>query len=191
MIDAVQAAMTGTSKLMLFLSSSLIGFGQGFQPVCGFNYGAKKFGRVRQAYSFCVKSSAVVLVVIAVIGFIFAAPITSAVAGTSPLAAEIAAFTFRAQLVSFPLMSWVILCNMLLQNIGMTFRATFVAMARQGLTFIPSVLLLPLICSALGAEPVLGLQLAQAVSDVLAFFISLPIGIAVLREMKAMEEQAE
>ena len=52
-------------------------------------------------------------------------------------------------------------------------------------------LLLPLICSALGAEPVLGLQLAQAVSDVLAFFISLPIGIAVLREMKAMEEQAE
>ncbi|MBQ2707189.1 MAG: MATE family efflux transporter [Clostridia bacterium] len=191
MIDAVQAAMTGTSKLMLFLSSSLIGFGQGFQPVCGFNYGAKKYGRVRQAYSFCVKSSAVVLVVIAVIGFIFAAPITSAVAGTSPLAAEIAAFTFRAQLVSFPLMSWVILCNMLLQNIGLTFRATFVAMARQGLTFIPSVLLLPLICSALGAEPVLGLQLAQAVSDVLAFFISLPIGIAELREMKAMEEKAE
>ena len=49
MIDAVQAAMTGTSKLMLFLSSALIGFGQGFQPVCGFNYGAKKYDRVKQS----------------------------------------------------------------------------------------------------------------------------------------------
>ena len=84
-------------------------------------------------------------------------------------------------------MSWVILCNMLLQNIGLTFRATFVAMARQGLTFIPSVLLLPLIFSVLGAEPILGLELAQAVSDVLAFIISLPIGIGVLREMRAAE----
>nr|MBQ4318465.1 MATE family efflux transporter [Clostridia bacterium] len=187
MIDAAQAAMTGTSKLMLFLSSALIGFGQGFQPVCGFNYGAKKYSRVRRAYSFCVKLSAIVLVVVAVIGFIFAEPITATVAGTSKEAAEIAAFTFRAQLCSFPLMSWVILCNMLLQNIGLTFRATFVAMARQGLTFIPSVLLLPLIFSVLGAEPILGLELAQAVSDVLAFIISLPIGIGVLREMRAAE----
>jgi len=184
MIDAVQAAMTGVSKLMLFLSSALIGFGQGFQPVCGFNYGAKKYDRVINAYNFCVKLSAVVLVFIAVIGFIFADPITSAVAGTSPMAAEIASFTFRAQLCSFPLMSWVILCNMLLQNIGMTFRATFVAMARQGLTFIPSVLLLPLICRMLGGDELLGLQLAQALSDVLSFFISLPIGIGVLNEMK-------
>lgn len=183
MIDAVQAAMTGTSKLMLFLSSALIGFGQGFQPVCGFNYGAKKYKRVIDAYYFCVKLSAIVLVFVAIIGFIFAKPIASTVAGTSPLATEIATFTFRAQLCSFPLMSWVILCNMLLQNIGLTFKATFVAAARQGLTFIPSVLIIPLIVSMLGFAPVLGLQLAQAVSDLLAFFISLPIGISVLKNM--------
>ncbi|MBQ9132908.1 MAG: MATE family efflux transporter, partial [Clostridia bacterium] len=124
MIDAVQAAMTGTSKIMMFLSSALIGFGQGFQPVCGFNYGAKKYDRVRRAYCFCVRVSAVALVVLAALGYVFAEPITHAVAGSSPLAAEIAAFTFRAQLVVFPLMSWVTLCNMMLQNIGMTMRAT-------------------------------------------------------------------
>ncbi len=188
MIDAVQAAMTGTSKLMLFLSSALIGFGQGFQPVCGFNYGAKKYKRVIDAYNFCVKLSAIVLVFIAIIGFIFARPIASTVAGTSPLATEIATFTFRAQLCSFPLMSWVILCNMLLQNIGLTFKATFVAAARQGLTFIPSVLIMPLIVGLFGFAPVLGLQLAQAVSDLLAFFISLPIGISVLKNMGKSKE---
>ena len=183
MIDAVQAAMTGTSSLMLLLASALIGFGQGFQPVCGFNYGAKKYDRVIDSYNFCVKLSAVVLVFISVIGFIFARPIVSTVAGTSKLAEDIATLAFRAQLCSFPLMSWVILCNMLLQNIGLTFKATFVAAARQGLTFIPCVLLLPLIVRLFGYTPVLGLQLAQAVSDILAFVISLPIGIGVLKTM--------
>lgn len=189
MIDAVQAAMAGTSKLMLFLSSALIGFGQGFQPICGFNYGAKKYDRVIKAYSFCVKLSAVVLTGMAIIGFVFARPIVSTVAGTSIIATDVATVTFRAQLCSFPLMSWVILCNMLLQNIGLTFRATFVAAARQGLTFIPSVLLLPLLMNAIGATSVLGLQLAQALSDILAFVISLPIGLAALKDMRDAKDK--
>lgn len=184
MIDAVQAAMTGTSKIMMFLSSALIGFGQGFQPVCGFNYGAKKYDRVRRAYYFCVRVSAIVLVALAAAGFVFAEPITHAVAGSSALSAEIAAFAFRAQLVVFPLMSWVTLCNMMLQNIGMTVRATVVATLRQGLAFIPCVLLLPVFCKILGAEPILGIQLSQPVADIITFVVSLPIGIAVLQKMK-------
>lgn len=183
-IDAVQAAMTGTSKIMQFLTSALIGFGQGFQPVCGFNYGAKKYDRVIKAYYFCVKVSAVFLAIVAVIGFIFAEPISSAVAGSSKQAAEIASFTFRTQLVVMPLMSWVMLCNMMLQNIGMTFRATIVAMARQGLAFVPAVLLLPLICEKLGEPPLLGIELAQAVADLLSFVIALPLGLTVIKEMR-------
>ena len=184
MIDAVQAAMTGTSKLMNFLSSALIGFGQGFQPVCGFNYGAKKYDRVKRAYMFCLKVSTAILIVISVFGFLFAEPITSFVAGSSTESARIAVLTFRSQLIVFPLMSWVILCNMMLQNIGLTARATIVAMARQGLTFVPSVFLLPLITKAFGASPVLGLQLSQMAADILALSISLPIGISVLKKMK-------
>ena len=190
LIDAAQAAMTGVSKLMLFLSSALIGFGQGFQPVCGFNYGAGKYGRVRRAYWFCIKTSAVVLVALAALGFLFADPVVGTVAGSSPLAESIAVFTFRAQLVTFPLMSWVILCNMMLQNIGMTARATIVAMARQGLTFVPVILLLPMILSACGMDPLLGIQLAQPVADILSVAISLPIGLAVLRQLKEMEQPA-
>jgi Na+-driven multidrug efflux pump len=118
MIDAVQAAMTGVSKITLFMASALIGFGQGFQPVCGFNYGAKKYDRVLDAFFFCVKTAAVALVIFSVVGYVFAVPITDAVAGSTALSAEIAAFTFRTQLVVFPLQAWVMLCNMMLQNIN-------------------------------------------------------------------------
>lgn len=183
-IDAVQAAMTGVSRITLFMSSALIGFGQGFQPVCGFNYGAKKYDRVLEAYFFCVRVAAVALCIFSVVGFIFAGPITNAVAGTTELAAEIAAYTFRAQLVVFPLQAWVMLCNMMLQNIGMTAKATIVAMSRQGLAFIPIVFILPFIIRTLGGEALLGIELAQAAADVIAFVISLPIGIGVVKEMQ-------
>ena len=184
MIDAVQAAMTGVSKITLFMASALIGFGQGFQPVCGFNYGAKKYDRVLDAFFFCVKTAAVALVIFSVVGYVFAVPITDAVAGSTALSAEIAAFTFRTQLVVFPLQAWVMLCNMMLQNIGMTFRATVVAMARQGLAFIPMVFILPAVLQLCGIGPLVGLECAQAAADVISFVISLPIGIGVVREMR-------
>lgn len=183
-IDAVQAAMTGVSKITMFLSSALIGFGQGFQPVCGFNYGAKRYDRVLEAYFFCVKVSAAALTVLAALFFVFAKPITGAVAGSTPLSAEIAAYTFRAQLVVMPLLSWTVMCNMMLQNIGMTVRATIVAMTRQGLVFIPMVFLMPLITRALVGDALPGLELAQMMADILSFFIALPIGLGVVRELK-------
>ena len=189
MIDAVQAAMTGVSKITLFMASALIGFGQGFQPVCGFNYGAKKYDRVLDAFFFCVKTAAVALVIFSVVGYVFAVPITDAVAGSTALSAEIAAFTFRTQLVVFPLQAWVMLCNMMLQNIGMTFRATVVAMARQGLAFIPMVFILPAVLQLCGIGPLVGLECAQAAADVISFVISLPIGIGVVREMRRAMKQ--
>lgn len=191
MIDAAQAAMTGVAKITLFLASALIGFGQGFQPVCGFNYGARRYDRVLEAYWFCVRIAAGALCVLSAIGYIFAPQITRAVAASTELSARIATLTFRAQLVVFPLQAWVMLCNMMLQNIGMTVRATVVAMSRQGLAFIPMVFLLPLIMQACGAEPLLGIELAQAVADVVAFAISLPIGIAVVRELARMQKAVE
>lgn len=189
-IDAAQAALTGVSKITQFLSSALIGFGQGFQPVCGFNYGAGRYDRVRRAYFFCLKVSFAVLCVLSAAGFIFASPLTHAVVGSSEESAKIAAVALRCHLLTIPLMSWVILCNMMLQNIGLTVRATVVAMARQGLTFVPAVLLLPLVIRSFGGDPLTGIILAQPVADVLALVISLPIGLGVLGRMKNAESGA-
>lgn len=183
MIDAAQAAMTGTSRIMMFLYSAVIGFGQGFQPVCGFNYGAKKYDRVKQAYYFCIKVAFIVLLCLSAFGIVFAGPITNAVAGSSKEAAEIAAFAFRAQLVSFPLMAWVTMSNMMLQNIGKTAKATLVAMLRQGIAFIPVVLALPLITQSLGATGLLGIELSQPIADAISFAISAPIGRFAIKEM--------
>ena len=184
MIDAAQAAMTGVNRIMMVLASILIGFGQGFQPVCGFNYGAQKYDRVKQAFRFCVKLAAVVLVVLSVLGFVLAQPITNLVTGASPEASEIAVFAFRAQLVTLPLSAWIVLCNMMLQNIGATVKATILAVSRQGLAFIPMVLLLPLLLSSFStASPLLGIELAQPVADLISFFIAIPIGLSELRKM--------
>ncbi len=184
MIDAAQAAMTGVSRIMMFLYSAVIGFGQGFQPVCGFNYGAKKYDRVIKAYYFCIKVAFVVLLCLSALGFVFAYPITDAIAGSSKEAAEIAAFVFRVQLIAFPLMAWVTMSNMMLQNIGKTASATLVAMLRQGIAFIPTVLLLPLLTEALGFSGLLGIELAQPIADVIAFAVSAPIGQAAINEMR-------
>lgn len=188
MIDAAQAAMTGVSKVMSFFFSALLGFGQGYQPVCGFNYGAKKYDRVLEGFSFCVKWSALGLTLLSAVAFVFGGPITGLVAGSSREAAEIARFAFRAQLLTLPLLSWVTLVNMALQNIGYTVRATAIALCRSGITFIPTVLLLPYVLSLFGAAPLLGLELAQPVADVVSLLISLPIGIGLMRELRQKSE---
>ena len=183
MIDAAQAAMTGVNRIMMFLYASLIGFGQGFQPVCGFNYGARRYDRVLRAFWYCMRIAFAALVILALVGFLFAGQITDLVAGTSPEASQIAAFTFRAQLLTFPLSVWIVLCNMMMQNIGVTGKATVLALARQGLTFVPAVLLMPLLMRALGQPPLMGIELAQSAADVLALLIALPLGIGEVRWM--------
>ena len=184
MIEAAQAAMTGVNRIMMLLSSALIGFGQGFQPVCGFNYGAKRYDRVLKAFWYCVRVAVVALLLMAVLGFVFAKPIANLVAGASREALEIAVFTFRVQLVAFPLSAWVVLCNMMLQNIGVTGKATLLALARQGLAFIPLVFLLPGLLRLLGLEPLLGIELVQALADVIAFLIAIPIGRSEIRKLE-------
>lgn len=190
LVDAAQAAMTGVSKIMNLLVSAMTGFGQGFQPVCGFNYGAKKYNRVLDAFIYSLKLGTWVLTAMAILGFTFSRQIANVAAGTSPEALEVAVFTLRTQLIVLPLMGWVTLCNMMLQNIGLTGRAFFLAALRQGFVYAPTVLVLPLLTRAVADSALLGLELTQTVTDFLSFIISLPIGIGVLREIKA-KGQAE
>ncbi len=192
MIDAAQAAMTGVNRIMMVLASVLIGFGQGFQPVCGFNYGAKKYDRLLKAFHFCVRLAAVVLTVLAAAGFVFAVPITNLVTGASREASEVAVFAFRAQLVTLPLSSWIVLSNMMLQNIGATGKATVLAVSRQGLAFIPAVLILPLLIGAAGGNSLLGIELAQPTADIISFLIAIPICMSELRKIRtAAAEEAK
>lgn len=177
--DAAIAAMSIVTRVSNFAASALIGFGQGFQPVCGFNYGARLYGRVRQAFWFCMKLSSAFLLVMAVLGLAFAPQLVALFRREDLEVIEIGARALRMQCITFPLLAWVTLVNMMTQTIGMAGRASLVAMARQGLFFVPAVLALtPLL-------GITGIQLSQPVADVLTFLLTLPIGIGVLREMRA------
>ncbi len=176
--DAAIAGMSIVSRIMMFVNSALIGFGQGFQPVCGFNYGAKRYKRVINAFFFCVKVAFICLSVVAVVVFIFAPGLVTVFRKGDADVIEVGTAALRYSVVALPLSAWIIMCNMMLQSIGKGLKASIVASARQGIFFLPLIAVLPRFFGIVGVEA------CQAVSDLFALTVSIPLGISVIREMK-------
>ena len=116
------------------------------------------------------------MVGIAVLGYLFA-PQLIALFQDDPEVISFGIVALRFQCVTFPLQSWIIMANMMQQSMGRTVPATFLSVARQGLFFIPMVLVLP---AMIGAP---GIQGAQSAADLLTFFCSVPIHIGVLKSI--------
>ena len=174
--DVVIAAMGVVQRIMQFGASAMIGFGQGFQPFCGFNYGAKLIDRVKKGFWFCVKGSFGFLCGVSILGFLFAPQLVS-LFRDDPEVIACGALALRIQCCSFPFQSWIVMSNMMQQVTGRTASATFMAMARQGIFFIPAILLLP------QAFDVLGIQMAQAVSDICTVLCAIPLQLSILRSV--------
>ncbi len=181
--DAAIAAMSIVTRFMMFINSSLIGFGQGFQPVCGFGYGARRYDRVLEAYWFCVKVAVTMLTVFGIAAFLFSRPIITAFRREDLEVIEIGTLALRLQLLTMPLQAWVIMINMLTQSIGYGFRASLVSMGRQGLFLIPSLLILP------NMFGLLGLQMAQPIADLFTCVMGTMIVIGVLKELRQLEQE--
>ena len=181
--DPAIAALSIVNRVMMFANSLVIGFGQGFQPVCGFNYGAKKYARVREGFSFCVKYSVIFLSFAAVIGEIFAPQIISAFRGDDAEVIRIGALCMRLQCITLPTFGYVMISSMMLQTTAQTSRASILALARQGLFFMPLILILtPLL-------GLLGIQISQPIADFLAFAVALCFQTDMLKKMKAQEKE--
>lgn len=176
--ESAIAAFSIVTRIANFASSALLGFGQGFQPVCGFNYGAKLYRRVKDAFWFCVKFSTCLLLVLAVLGYIFAPQLIEVFRKGDPHLIEIGAQTLRYQCIALPFLGLVILSNMLLQNIRDTVPASILSAARQGLFFIPMLFLLQYF---LGLT---GIQLAQPAADMITFLLAIPFCKRVMDRLK-------
>ena len=163
--DAAVAAMAIVTKVFNFLLSAVIGFGQGMQPVVGYNYGAKELGRVRQAVSFSLKFCTVSLTVAAAAGAVFAPQIVQFFRN-DPAVVAVGTQAFRFQCISLPLAAVLVFANMLFQSLGKSWRASLLALCRQGMFFIPLVYLLPMHFG------LLGLEVTQMCSDLIAFLVS-------------------
>lgn len=176
--DAAIAGMSIVTRICMFINSFVIGFGQGFQPVCGFNYGAGFYRRVREGFWYCVKTGIVFLTLCSIVGYIYAPEIVTWFRKDDIHVIEIGARALRWQLITLPLGAWVILCNMLLQTIRKPVQAVILSSARQGLFFIPFILILPYF---LGLQ---GVEMCQAVADLCSFLLAIPLTVPILKSFR-------
>ena len=174
--DAAIAGMSVVTRVLMLVSSALIGFGQGYQPVCSFNYGAKKKERVREGFFFCVKYGTIFLSIVAVLCLVFA-PQIIALFRDDPEVIMVGTTALRFQAAVLPLSATIVMSNMMLQSIGKGFKASVTASARNGIFFIPLILILPKFLGLLGVE------ITQAAADVLSIAVSIPLAASELRKM--------
>lgn len=179
--DAAIAAISIVNRIGMMSLSAVIGFGQGFQPVCGFNYGAKKYDRVKKAYRFSVLISTAVLIVTAIIAFIFTKELITAFRDDKEVI-KIGVTALKFQCMTFPLLGFITMSNMFLQTIGKAVPATIVAMSRQFLFFVPSLIILSSLFK------LFGIQITQPVSDLLAFIFAFPVTLKVIKQMDKKDE---
>lgn len=175
--DAAIAGMSIVGRSTYFVYSAIIGLGQGFQPLCGFCYGARLYARVKEGYMYCVKIGTMFLTLVAVAGYAFAGQIVEEFR-SDPDVVAVGTPALRWQLLTFPLIATIIVSNMLLQTIRKPIRANILAAARSGLFFIPLIILMPHFMGLLGVET------AQTVADVCAFAITIPIAWSAFNDMR-------
>ncbi len=183
--DAAIAAMAIVNKIGNFTNSILIGVGQGFQPVCGYNYGAGLYRRVKEGFWFCVKLMSVVLIVLAVIEYIWASPIVGFFRKGDAEVIEIGDIALRLRCFTLVFSAWITISNMLLQTTGKMWRASILGFARQGIILIPIVWILPPLIG------IWGIQIAQPLADLVTFIMSVPMTMGVIKAMNEGVKQEE
>lgn len=176
--DAAVAALSIFSKIFMFIFSAVIGFGQGFQPVVGYNYGAEKYDRVRESCFFTIKVGMIIMSFCAVIGFIFAPQIIKLFIADDLEVINIGTSCLRAQCIAMPIIPICTVCNMTFQMIGRSWTATLLSSTRQGLCFIPILFIGNAIFGLRGIE------FTQALSDIASCIIAIPFGISFLKDIR-------
>ncbi len=174
--DAAIAGMSVVTRVLMLLSSAMIGFGQGYQPVCGFNYGAGLYARVKEGFYFCVKYGTIFLTAMSALCLAFAPQIVGFFRD-DPAVIAVGTVALRAQAVTLPLMATIVLANMMLQSMGKGLKASITSSSRNGIFFIPLILILPRFFGLFGVE------ITQACADVLSFMLAVPIAASELRKM--------
>ena len=174
---SILAGMSVVSRVIMFPTAAILGFGQGYQPVVGFNWGARRYDRVRQAIRFTSAAGLIASTVMGVALAILAEPIMRMFTTTDTAMIAIGVLSIRLQCLVMPIHAWVIVVNMTYAGLGKASGAAILSIARQGVCLIPMIVLLPLLFNAEG------LASAQAASDVLSLLIALPLFFAVVRDV--------
>ena len=174
--DAAVAAMSIVSRVTMFVMAVIVGLGQGFQPFCGYCYGAALYNRLRHGFWFTVRVGFIFLLFFSAVFFCFAEQ-TIAVFRDDAIVIAVGSTALRWHLAVYPLNAYIMAGNMMLQTTRRPLRANVLSSARRGLVFIPFILILPHLSG------LMGIAMCQAVCDVVTFIIAIPIVRSAFREM--------
>ena len=179
--DAAVAGMSIVSRIFMFIISVAIGVGQGLQPVAAFNYGARKFRRVQKAAVFTMGAAFCMLVVLVALCWVDSDALIR-LFRDDPEVTAVALPAFHYQCLAILLQPVIVVANMTFQSVGKAGRATFLACCRQGVFFIPLILILPRTFGLVGVE------ICQPIADALTFIVSLPFLLAFLKQLDRMDD---
>lgn len=163
--DEAVAAMSIVSRITFFVFALALGIGQGFQPVCAFNYGAKKYDRLMSAFRVTVILAEGILIVMAGAGFLFSGQLIG-LFRDDPAVIAIGTRALRLQFATLLFLPFTMAVEMLYQSTGHRLGASLLSSARSGLFFIPALLILSAV------RGLSGIQEAQPLAYVLAFPLS-------------------
>lgn len=179
--DGLLAALTISSRILALAYLIMIGWGQGFQPICAMNYGASQYDRVKTAFKLAVLGATAFLILSAFGLHIFAKELIMTMTKDS----QVIAYTrklLNLQCLTLPLLGYFALSSMLMQNIGQYFWSSIISISRQGIFYIP---LLYILTGAFGQVGIYLLQpMADLMSFILAIFVVWKIGLGTRRNRK-------
>lgn len=179
--DGLLAALTISSRILALAYLIMIGWGQGFQPICAMNYGASQYDRVKTAFKLAVLGATAFLILSAFGLHIFAKELIMTMTKDS----QVIAYTrklLNLQCLTLPLLGYFALSSMLMQNIGQYFWSSIISISRQGIFYIP---LLYILTGAFGQVGIYLLQpMADLMSFILAIFVVWKIGLRTRRNRK-------
>ena len=178
--DGVIAALTISSRILALAYMIMIGWGQGFQPICAMNYGAKQYDRVKKAFKFTVVGGTLFLIMAAILLYVFSELFIKTMSNDNEVIL-VGAEILRMQCITMPLLGYFAISSMLMQNIGQYFWASIISISRQGIFYIP---LLYILSNILGQ---FGIYLLQPVADVLSFGLA----VIVVRKIKFANDKCK
>ena len=182
--DGALAALGVVQKVFMFAFSISLGIGQGYQPVLGYNHSAKRYDRVRTAYLFTLAFSTTLMIIFASVCAIVAPQIMRAFLENEN-SVEIGALALRLQCICMPLLPLNFMAGVTYQAVGSKIAASVLSVSRQGLFYIPAVLILPNVFG------LFGVQCSQAVSDFCSAIFALPFTFLFFKSLKELQAEAE
>ncbi len=175
--DEAVAAMSIVSRISFFIFSVALGVGQGFQPVSAFNYGAKKYDRVRKGFRFTLVTGEI-LMGIAIIAMFINSGNVIGLFRNDPRVIEIGTRALRLNLFSLLFLPLSMVTEMLFQSTGHSAGASILSSLRSGIFFIPALIILSHV------RGLSGIQEAQPIAYILTFFPSLVFCMWLMRRMR-------